>query len=473
MSLQLSGKQKAARVDLQYHRRSTPVRRWIQRLLVVAALLTVGIAVLAVVGPVRRRMSSPGDLHAVHAAWDNDCEKCHVPGRPTDSGNALTRWLAKPALSEERCQQCHEGPPHSSSQDPDQVPRCGTCHRDHAGRTAWLTQLSDHTCQRCHAIDSFAKNHPPFRVTDADGVRDTLSPTSVDPGKLIFNHQVHLSKGLLYNGNSGRPFTLDAIRDDTLREKYRAFAGENGVLTLGCIACHSSDAEGDPASVRTAGDVMLPVNFDRHCKACHPLRYDAALPELPHRVQPQQVHDLIWGAVANQKTKEAPMPRVRPLAGHPQSRAEEEARRSIDRQAGGADQFLASDQRDRRREYVLEGKSTCALCHTYSGPVKGGEPLPTITPTAIPTHWFPKSTFNHTSHRTLNCVECHQGVTSSTMASDILMPQKDNCIQCHGPSKGVRSSCTTCHLYHNGDNPLHGLGSPARDARKKRTIRDW
>ena len=42
---------------------------------------------------------------------------------------------------------------------------------------------------------------------------------------------------------------------------------------------------------------MQPINFDAHCKACHPLNVDAGTPELgivkypplPHRKQPDEL----------------------------------------------------------------------------------------------------------------------------------------------------------------------------------------
>src|SRR5262249_10878199 len=88
---------------------------------------------------------------------------------------------------------------------------------------------------------------------------------------------------------------------------------KNTLVKLDCAACHQLDgqdpARKDPAQTatlprgavtpaRTAGTYMLPVNFEAHCKACHPLddfnpRPDLTKMEVPHRVQPAQLLDFL------------------------------------------------------------------------------------------------------------------------------------------------------------------------------------
>ena len=74
--------------------------------------------------------------------------------------------------------------------------------------------------------------------------------------------------------------------------------------------------------------------------------------------------------------------------------------------------------------------------------------------------WFPYAKFSHESHRMLDCAGCHAGAATSTLTSDVLMPQRDTCLTCHSRSTlGVRSDCLECHSYHDrGAEPtgLHG-----------------
>jgi hypothetical protein len=62
---------------------------------------------------------------------------------------------------------------------------------------------------------------------------------------------------------------------------------------------------------------------------------------------------------------------------------------------------------------------------------------------------------------------------------DVLLPGISVCIQCHGSapssltglaSGGAGSGCTECHRYHNGDQPLQGLGASARGVPSKERL---
>src|SRR5690606_23680962 len=81
--------------------------------------------------------------------------------------------------------------------------------------------------------------------------------------------------------------------------------------------------------------------------------------------------------------------------------------------------------------------------------------------------WMPKSVFDHDAHVQTECTACHLA-TDSKQATDVLMPDLDNCQQCHAGERGaalkIATGCVGCHSYHND----HGQGKG--QARSGRTI---
>jgi hypothetical protein len=89
--------------------------------------------------------------------------------------------------------------------------------------------------------------------------------------------------------------------------------------------------------------------------------------------------------------------------------------------------------------------------------------LPIYEKSALPSRWYEHSVFNHGSHRTVACTDCHdkngQGVSvaNSRSARDILLPTLQKCQECHTGSGGARNTCVECHRYHSrGSLPLLG-----------------
>src|SRR5262249_26836893 len=131
---------------------------------------------------------------------------------------------------------------------------------------------------------------------------------------------------------------------------------------------------------RAAGRYMLPVNYEIHCAGCHPLTFDPKVKgsdgqpvSVPHRLQPDQVRDFVWGSYAaafgkvplDQRVADAakagPKP-SRPLPG--KLTAEEQAARdAIGKETLEADQFLFKADVKRSDGYLTTGKSACGECH--------------------------------------------------------------------------------------------------------------
>jgi hypothetical protein len=512
MPLPCSSKEKSARIDWGYINRPGRlvwVRGW---LWVAAAVLVAGPAVAATVaavvtdGPPRPLASaaSRGPLAAPHAAWEERCDACHVPFEPINGD----RWPARlfggssPAgRTVARCESCHAGPPHHPAERADSAPGCADCHRDHRGRDASLVRLADAVCVRCHGdpaaarvgthITGFADPaaHPEFRaVGEPAGHRRTLK----------FSHAAH---------GADLRMTFEAIDDPAQRERYMKLAGATdpaAPVKLSCAACHQLDAgladpvpanprpdeafaeltrgllHGQPRGAvqppRAAGAHFLPVNFEAHCRACHPLTFDEAAPQVqaPHRVQPDEVARFLRGFYAERflsdQLKKLPEPDrgpgrldPRPVGPAPASLRERVERDVADavRRAGGR---------------LLGGAQGCEKCHE----TESRQP-DRVAAVSTPTVWMTRARFDHTSHRAVDCRLCHPNADTSKAdelaraaerpAGGSLAPQYRhppdlpgvaNCRSCHSPAGGVRHGCTDCHVYHHADRGLQGRGSPSR-----------
>ncbi|MGH9677528.1 MAG: hypothetical protein ACRD36_10545, partial [Candidatus Acidiferrum sp.] len=190
-----TGKQRAARIPLDYFRHSNRMEAWKGRLALLALLVGGGAVVAAILLPLRGKgLVSRGPVARVHQAWNNRCEVCHADFAPMSKSNATVAFLTKQPGDRDfpnnvRCERCHSGVDHHESQLAALTPSCGGCHRDHQGLVAQLTRVPDADCTPCHAnlaastkenkvasadnVTSFAANHPEFR-----------SLKGPDPGKL-------------------------------------------------------------------------------------------------------------------------------------------------------------------------------------------------------------------------------------------------------------------------------------------------
>src|ERR1044072_957233 len=113
-------KKLAQRIDLNYFKRPTPLKRakfW----------LSLALPFLALVWIAWRGFS--GD-HSVYSS-----------GRLSQAHAVLEKQCAA-------CLDCHGGPPHHPSQVP--APDCSTCHTEHRARID-LSLASDQACAACHA----------------------------------------------------------------------------------------------------------------------------------------------------------------------------------------------------------------------------------------------------------------------------------------------------------------------------------
>jgi hypothetical protein len=450
-------------VELDYHMRSRGMCRWRGKLtkwVFVGLLLLVGASVAASL--TMRRTSTvyqAGPLAPAHSMFQNDCARCHTAPFTTalrfSPGHAHA-----PTVPDAACSSCHDGPTHNALLIDE--PHCAECHREHRGRT-FLSRVPDLDCTDCHEnlksrhkqpdkcrfdnVTSFPSGHPEFALWRGT---DPKFPESKDPGKLRFNHKLHLDPAGVFVPERGKPQSMQ-------RE------------VLQCASCHQAD---------DGGRYMKPIRHEAHCARCHDgqrsIRLagtflgadldkaaDAFAAEPAPHLPPKDIRDRLNGRlleflgknpVDTASGENLERPWVRP-------KSELVWQPLIDRP-------LASFHRERfippqiaqMERMLYDQQGGCRYCHLASPEkierdVSWEKPRPTdrlpdFLATKMPDRWFQQASFNHQHHRVLNCVECHAAI-DSTKTDDVLMPKRDLCAQCHSPAGNARFDCAECHKYHD------------------------
>lgn len=181
--------------------------------------------------------SSPGPLTSNHANFEQDCLKCHEPTNE---------------VSDAKCQTCHEkfgddigvysydshylyrsdkfsriemaAAKHGSNQE-----NCYSCHQEHNGRLAAVTEVPDNNCLNCHDYGSFNSGHPEFQFA-----RDLIP----DDSAIRFTHARH----------------ADFV------SKFLVQKGERSYIEETCLYCHNPGDDGRGFQA---------IDFDKHCADCH------------------------------------------------------------------------------------------------------------------------------------------------------------------------------------------------------------
>jgi hypothetical protein len=334
---------------------------------------------------------------------------------------------------------------------------CTVCHSDLAAHRTGPSKFDEPIAE---VIDLFSAGaHPTFR-----SIRK-------DPGQLAFNHALHMTAGLTDGGKGVRPLTQQDL-PERFRGRY-ASKTVNGqsLVTLDCDDCHELQRGGESSpgglgvqTERLRGDYFQPVLYVRHCQACHPLPFRAGYqhePEaqVPHGTSAAQteraVRNLILAEVVG---KQNDLQRLEPSVLVP---GNEQPNLQPDTAAQ-----LVEEELERSARHV---NAACRQCHTQmheESPAERDLFIP-VKPVNLPFVWFQHARFDHTPHFLVGCASCHSGAYSdseapSSLTSDVLVPDRDNCLQCHAPpdevskkySISARFDCAECHRYHGGGHPL-------------------
>jgi hypothetical protein len=255
------------------------------------------------------------------------------------------------------------------------------------------------------AFDTFAGKHPPFGYEQA---------SLTDPAQIKYNHSRHRQADVV---------------------------GANNQQQIDCIQCHKLGPD---------GIFMQRVDFNNDCRRCHSLAFDAEVPELelPHG-HPQGIRDFLGQLAAGYRLagikRGIPPNDTARIQEFVQGRLVDLSKQLQPIINSGLNPALALE---RRIFYVGDPTTTtrittksnatqsfpaCTKCHTIPETTPGI--LPVVAPTNIADRWLTRGPFTHAPHLHMQCVDCHPAALASTKTTDILMPPKVICGECHRPLK--------------------------------------
>jgi hypothetical protein len=443
-------KKLAQRIDLNYFKRSTPLKRtklWLS--LFAPALAIMWIFWYAFHKDAR--VYSSGRMSAPHAILEKQCASCHI--------QKASVFSAK--VQNQACLSCHDGPTHHANQA--STPDCATCHAEHRGRIN-IAAASEKSCTACHAdlrtagaptrysqhIHNLGDGHPEFSA-----IRENRR----DPSTIKLNHALHLKP--IRRGPTGPIVQLDCADCHRPAAAKNSWSYADASYASGSLASEplkTSASNGDvlPAhNPPTGRELMAPVTFANACASCHLLSFDKRFSGgVPHD-KPEVIHAFLKKTFLDY------------AAAHP---SELRSARDPDRDITGKPlaprvQTLTTAQwvavRTSDAEQLLWRK-TCLQCHQISFNRNGKLPpahqaavasedvLPRIAEASITTRWMPHAKFDHEAHGGFTCVSCHEKALRSSDSSDLLFPGIKTCQTCHAPGPDhAESRCFECHTYHD------------------------
>ena len=459
-------KKLAQRIDLNYFKRPTPLKRaklWLSVLLPLLAL--VWIAWRGLSGD--HRVYSSGRMSKAHAVLEKECSACHVQTAGAFSAKA----------ADSACLDCHDGPVHHAVSPIGGVRlACAECHTEHRGRIN-IAAASDQVCAACHAdlsgevgaphyaahIRSLADGHPEFAPLREGGLYGGR-----DPSGIRLNHAIHMKP--IRQGPNGPNVRLQcgnchhtaaAAPDLTYSDPgYRAAVVSYKDPARYFTIYGNSLKPLRPPSGR---ELMAPVKFADSCAGCHSLgfdkRFDIGVPHDEPRVVRafllKKFQEYIAGHPAELRVPRDPN---RDLTGKPQEPALRVLTPAqwVEERASDAEELL--------------WRKTCVQCHALSIRLMDNDRLPPVMPwlrTAADNRpelrqlpemilaraagqWMPHAKFDHSKHEGFTCVSCHAKALASTESSDILVPGIETCKKCHAPGPDhAESRCFECHTYHD------------------------
>jgi len=443
-------KKLAQRIDLNYFKRSTPLKRaklWLSLLAPVLAILWI----FWYAFHKDARVYSSGRMSAPHAILETQCAACHV--------QKASVFSAK--VQNQACLSCHDGPIHHARQV--STPDCATCHTEHRGRIN-IAAPSEKSCTACHTnlrttgaasrysqhIRDLADGHPEFAV-----IRENRR----DPSTIKLNHALHLKP--IRRGPTGPIVQLDCSdchRPAAAKSSWSYADASYAPDSPASETVKTNVSNGDALSPRnppTGRELMAPVTFANACASCHLLSFDKRFSEgVPHD-KPEVIHAFLKNKF--QDYAEA----------HP---SELRSARDPDRDITGkplapriqtltAAQWVAVRTSDAEQ---LLWRKTCQQCHQLSFDRNNKLPhvhqaatisedvSPHIAEASVTTRWMPHAKFDHEAHGGFTCVSCHEKALRSSDSADLLLPGIKTCQTCHAPGPDhAESRCFECHTYHD------------------------
>jgi predicted CXXCH cytochrome family protein len=378
---------------------------------------------------------SSGPLLPAHQlAVGDDCSACH------EAPFVKVRDSA--------CRDCHAALAdhfHADLEVTDAVERCAICHREH-NEPPTLVVTADSLCTDCHraaqpasgggrvdVVTGFDRtSHPAF---DAHLVKSVARPAGTG---FVYDWGFEVVAVASARERSNLKFPHDVHLDP---EKVQSTTTSEA---LGCGDCHQLSQDKEH---------FRPVTMEQHCRSCHDLRFDETDPEreLPHG-QPLEAVLAIEGHY------------LKKYSDPEAYKAERVKRRLPDRPvtddvcSGPA--FTCATRKtllEAINQFTVRG---CVTCHAVED--NGNQDVYSrfqVLPIRLAVDYFPEARFDHVSHMTQKdatgdaaCLTCHRADVA-TESAELLIPDLDNCVQCHSGTPGadlVVLGCIDCHSYHPG-----------------------
>ena len=462
----------AQRIDLNYFKRPTPLKRarvWLN--ISAVALALIWITSRAASGD--HRLYSRGNLSAAHAILEKNCVACHVRQSGTFSAKALNS----------ACLSCHDGPVHHVARSPGRD--CAVCHVEHRGRVS-LAAASNQACAECHGnlrtsggtshfsdvVVDFENEHPEFAA-----LKTANGALPRDPGTIKLNHALHLKP--IRSSPNGPLVTLECENCHHTAAAKPDLSYSDPAYRGATVSYKESDESLPMTSQMLQGpkpmtgrERMAPVKFANACAGCHSLAFDKRFSEgVPHD-KPEAI-------VAYLAQKYSQYISAHPAELREVSNPDREitGSASVDRHRSLAPAQWVAEHMAVSEELLWH--KTCAQCHAitmtplpdarlgrwdaaskatallrnlagseFSSAIPGK--LPMVMPAKITARWMPHSNFDHEAHRPFTCLSCHAKALTSTESSEVLLPGIETCRKCHAPGpEHAESRCFECHTYHD------------------------
>lgn len=325
---------------------------------------------------------------------------------------------------------------------------CQSCHKEH-NEPAAIIVSADKLCVDCHqqalggsgddvgtpVVTGFSgAAHPAFKL-------NYVLPTMVKMGTGL---SVEWDSQLLEKSAGQKDLSNLKFPHDIHLNGEKVQMADTGDAML-CSSCHALKADGEH---------FEPLTMEKHCSSCHDLSFAAEQPDrqLPHG-QPELIVQTIEEHFVRVYTD-------------PQYQAKGSERRRLpgkSRQGSACTDtpFNCGMQRATAEAAIQFTQRGCVTCHEVTD--NQSEDLYArwlVLPVNINPDWHKRASFDHASHLTQSgqtanqvCSSCHEAELSST-STDVLIPDIENCLTCHGDvsvDEKIQVNCISCHAYHPKD----------------------
>ncbi|MGJ8693598.1 MAG: hypothetical protein ACSHW0_14115 [Thalassotalea sp.] len=433
-----------------------------------------------------------GKLMKSHQFMGANCSECHVE--------------AFVQVNNQQCQSCHNETKHHVDVAGVEIifkafEQCTDCHKEHNDEST-LATYSQQVCVSCHnkgnpkpennvsgpsnanlpplaakisaIVTDFEQQHPSFTASmlvpepSVDGL-DKLS-TQLSRKLTENNRQWRKSKVLLADQNSKE--------QSNLKFSHQLHMDENGInsatgkVTLSCNNCHEAEK---------GGLQMKAISMEKHCQSCHTLTFDADDPKrvVPHgsptevvmmmreyyafRYIYQQLNISDENVIQTAGDLFSVRDARRPGRDHKLVKSVEQAMNAqtiatiekLTKNTVRTDALLWAESRASNAAFNIFERQACNVCHlvtkTELADHNNNNDIPwQVEPVVLTKTWLPAARFSHDEHQASQCLDCHQ-VLESEHSTDILIPDIENCRQCHGGEHSdnrIPNTCIDCHDFH-------------------------